>query len=235
MNHHFRKIIRNWLYPRDRLCLACLHPLDYDETPDGILCLKCAEALGDLSEAQSLAEEAPGSPIAPGLKSLHCAFPYQDQAKMLVYQLKYYHVRRAAVPLAAAMKNLPAGDADLVLPMPTTRRRKWERGYNQTELIAAPFASAHKIEVHARLLRRIDDAASQTKVTSEERRKNVIGSMRAGSEVSGRKVLLIDDVYTTGSTAAEAVRALNEAGCTDIRMLAVCRAGQKQDDVDLPF
>ena len=218
------------VYPPERRCLACGSGLGA-ESLDGVLCRGCREGLERLQEDFREEEEEAGSlsewPEGPAY--VHCAYPYRGAAVQLVYRLKYDRVRRAAIPLCEAMTFLPAEEEELIIPIPTTGRRKRERGFNQAELLARGLARRFGMPVDARALIRVGDREPQARLRGEERLRNLAGTFLAGPSVAGKRILLIDDVYTTGATAREAVRALRAAGCERVGMLAACRAGLDDD------
>jgi ComF family protein len=103
---------------------------------------------------------------------------------------------------------------DLVIPVPLHWRRRWERGYNQSEALARAVASYLRLPCRPGWLRRIRNTPMQTQQTAAGRRENVRGAFKATwrARLTDKAVLLIDDVLTTGSTASEAARALHDAG-----------------------
>lgn len=109
--------------------------------------------------------------------------------------------------------------ADLVVPIPLHWYRRWRRGYNQAETLARALAQKLSLPCLPRCLRRIRNTPKQTLQTSpSERRDNVRGAFRVrrGIALTGKRVLLIDDVLTTGATASEAARTLRKAGAASV-------------------
>ena len=205
------------LYPRDILCLCCDRAIAPD-AQDG-LCPACLEALEELEAQQAEEEIAP----APGIVRVRAAYPYTAQARRLIIRLKYEHVRDAAVPLARAMAMLPGGEADVVVPVPTTRRRLRERGYNQAQVLAELIGRETGMPVMG-ALERTDEHTEQVRLSGQSRRQNLKGVMRANDSIRNLRVLLIDDVYTTGSTAEEAARALLAAGAVSVEVFTAAKS-----------
>jgi ComF family protein len=115
--------------------------------------------------------------------------------------------------------------ADLVLPVPLSKPRRRERGYNQAGLIARPLALALGLPYVPKALARCRDTRSQVGLSREQRRQNVNGVFQAGSEqVRDRRVLLIDDVATTGSTLSAAAGALLASGASQVYAFTAARA-----------
>ncbi len=232
--HRFLTAISDLVYPLERRCLACEADLG-KESDDGVLCRNCRETLLELAGEFKDEEEAagkqcewPGGPVY-----VHCAYPYRGAARKLVHRLKFDRDRRAAIPFVYAMSFLPAEDEELIIPIPTTARRKRKRGFNQAEVLARGLAECFGMPIDVRALFRTDDRDPQAGLRGEERLCNLSGTFRANPAiVHGKRVLLVDDVYTTGATAREAVRALKTAGCEWAGMLAACRAGLNDDPME---
>ena len=144
-----------------------------------------------------------------------------------MHALKYGGLPRVADDLAAAMLKLsPQSDEPSVLiPIPLAPKRLRERGYNQSEVLARALARRWRIPVLVDLLVRTRETPTQTTLTPETRLANVAGafSPRHGRGVGGT-VVLVDDVFTTGATLAEAARALEQAGAMTIHGVTFARA-----------
>lgn len=220
------------LFPEDVLCLCCDHALGED-AQDGI-CPSCMRALGQLAQAQEAREAEDGGELAEGLSYVHAAFPYEGQARKLIHRLKYESVRAASVPLARQMVFLPSGEEEIIVPVPTDRRRQRRRGFNQAALLAEHIGRELGMEV-CTALARVDSRRPQTGLSAAQRRQNLAGCMAANGAVSGKRVLLVDDVYTTGATAQEAARALRAAGAVSVGMFAAARAVSCPDEATDPF
>jgi len=108
--------------------------------------------------------------------------------------------------------------ADWIVPIPLHWKRRWARGYNQSEILAHALADRLRIPCRPRWLRRRRDTPSQVQQTPAMRRENVRGAFyaRPRRELAGNTVLLVDDVLTTGSTASEAARAIRAAGAARV-------------------
>lgn len=210
------------LFPRGVLCLCCGTALGGEET-DGV-CPACREALERLSQRQEERERSlSGETLPEGIDFVHAAFPYEDQARTLICRLKFESVRSAAVPLAGAMALLPAGEEELIVPVPTDSRRRRRRGFDQSALLAGHVAETLGMPMREALVR-TSHRAPQTGLNAGQRRANLAGCMRAGEAVRGRRVLLVDDVYTTGATCCEAARALRAAGAVSVGVFAAARS-----------
>jgi len=117
--------------------------------------------------------------------------------------------------------------SDVILaPVPLHPRRRRERGYNQSELLAKELAKAWNIPLNAKALRRARDTAQQALLSAEERHSNVQGAFTISPPdfFKSKNVLLIDDVLTTGSTVNACAEALKAAGAVRVLVLALARA-----------
>jgi ComF family protein len=112
--------------------------------------------------------------------------------------------------------------------MPLYWRKRWQRGFNQSELLAREIGRRTNTPVE-NALRRVRNTSAQAGLTSAKRRLNVSGAFQARKRaaIDGRRVLLIDDVMTTGATAASCARALQRAGARQVTLLTLARADRR--------
>lgn len=164
---------------------------------------------------------------------LGAAGEYEDPIiKGLVRSLKFHFVRSAAKPLGsilaayAARLRIP-GSYDIILPMPLSGRRRRERGFNQSELIAAAFAAKTGVQMNTDVLLRERHSPPQSGLRGyAERRANVADCFKVVSPIGvrGRNIILLDDVVTSGTTMLSATKALRAAGARNILALAAAKA-----------
>jgi ComF family protein len=148
----------------------------------------------------------------------------------LIHVFKFEGVRTLQRPLGALLaRALPRESSfDAVVPMPLHWRRRWQRGFNQSELLAREIARKWNVPVCG-LVRRKRATAPQAGLTSAERRKNVQGAfaVKKAARLNGTRLLLIDDVLTTGATASACARALKRAGAAHVTFLALARRDRR--------
>jgi ComF family protein len=153
------------------------------------------------------------------------ALLFTNTLREIIHHLKYSDRVSLAKPLGDILKEcLKREDftGGLVIPIPLHRARERARGFNQAELIAARLGRP----MNTRLLRRRKNTPSQTGLTRSQRQHNLSGSFEVRGRISGN-VILVDDVYTTGSTMHEAARTLKRAGAERVEVLTVARVASE--------
>ena len=133
----------------------------------------------------------------------------------------------ACLLVAIASPALAAEKWDLLVPVPLYPVKKREREFNQAARLAARLGRAAKIPVNERLLRRVKPTTTQTRLTRQQRADNVRQAFAfcGNEDLHGQKIVLLDDVLTTGATTNACARALRQAGAGDICVWTVARAG----------
>jgi len=127
-------------------------------------------------------------------------------------------------PVIAYVRTLDWG-IDVVAPVPLSRGRARERGYNQADLLAKPLAWGLGLKYHANVMRRGRDTRSQVGLNLDQRRQNVENAFSAASKVvDGKAVLVVDDVATSGSTLDACAEALWQAGADNVYGVTLARA-----------
>jgi ComF family protein len=214
-------------------CLAAVQPIS------GGTCAICGERM---SGPYSLSTD-PGEPRCGICRRLEPPFvrasaygSYQGGLRELIHLLKYEHVRPAAGVLgrmlAEAIADLEPffGEATvLVLPVPLHPEKLRQRGFNQSELIARTALKLRpakdRLALHAGVLARLRPTQSQIGLTRHQRRENLRGAFAVAKpdEIAGREILLVDDVFTTGTTVGECARILRRAGASKVWVATVAR------------
>ena len=145
-----------------------------------------------------------------------------------IHELKYHNLRAIAPTLAAYLVAYASETntvCDLIVPVPLHPQRKHRRGYNQAQLLAHEIGEATGMPLSIRSLRRTKAGTSQARTGSmSERRRNVADAFSCtDASISGKRILLIDDVCTTGATLEACAVALCAAGASDVSGLTVAR------------
>lgn len=163
----------------------------------------------------------------PRIARTRAAVAYDDLSRSLVLRLKYGRKVALARTMARYMQPLlgrPPAEAVLV-PVPLHRRRLWQRGFNQSALVARELSERTGLPTEPRLLRRSKATPALKGMTMLQRRKAVAGAFSIGpsANLEGRTVVLVDDVLTTGSTANACARALIRGGAGRVELLTWAR------------
>jgi ComF family protein len=155
---------------------------------------------------------------------------YNDTLFEAILLMKYEEVTRLGYWFAERLsgcvaKQLKEWEADAIVPVPLHRDRRRERGYNQAELIARPLAKRLGIKVHTGLLERVKPRPPQLLLSRSERWKSVNGAYATPGRlrVDNLRILLVDDVMTTGATLDACAKALKKAGAARVLALTVAR------------
>lgn len=214
-------------------CLARIHPVE------GNVCSICGErVLSAFAQADD-----DGLRRCPACRRLDRPYEravaygsYDGGLRELIHLLKYNGVRPAARVLGRMLaeawpmlESSFASETVLVVPVPLFKGKRRQRGFNQSELIAGAalklYSAKGRLQLAPGLLLRIRDTHSQIGLTSHQRRENLRGAFAVAraQEVIGREVLLVDDVYTTGTTASECAKVLRRAGAAKVWVATVAR------------
>ena len=220
------------------VCEPCL---DSAKIFDGPQCCVCGELLlGQLTIGEEplcgLCQRA-----RPKYERAFAYGPYEGALRDLIHLLKYQRMAPAARPLGKRMAEgmraavREAANAAVVVPIPLHRGKLSQRGFNQAEEIAraAVKASGVKIEICPKLLTRVRATTSQTGLTRHQRRENVRGAFvvpkKFALSVKGRNIILVDDVFTTGTTAEECARVFKRAGAAKVWVVTAARVSKLEN------
>jgi ComF family protein len=199
----------------DYLCQKCRLGLPFQAPP---YCPSCGKSLGHHPDCDEL---------APELLELRSVFRFEGVIKKAVHQLKYNNLRDIAPTLGGFMagsltSNSLAGD--VLVPVPIHKSRLRERGYNQSALLGIALHRLTGLPLFLDALRKIKATPTQAESASvEARRLAVVGAFGCYNKFTGRRVILIDDVATSGATLSACAVTLAAAGAAEVRALTLAR------------
>lgn len=237
------------LFPlRCGACGAWLDAADPEDPLSRLLCPDCRASLrligGPVCSCcgQPFASEAVGDHLCgaclahpPAYAMARSAGIYGPPLKTLIHKLKYRRQLRLARPLgeilgSAFRRHWQHREVDLIIPVPLHRRRLRERGFNQVQSMLRcwphRFPAPSPVPIAGDILVRVRHTASQAGLDRQERRRNMHGAFRVKrpGAVTGRSVLIVDDVMTTGATVAACAEALARGGARRVDVLTLARA-----------
>ncbi|MFN3406207.1 MAG: ComF family protein [Caldimicrobium sp.] len=227
----------NFLFPT--FCLTCKSPLTYEEV------LFCHRCYSKLPRAKSYCRRC-GTLLSESLleyfsnelleycsfcekqnlpyEQVFIGFLYKNPIKELLYKAKFSDEFSIAYQLGKLLRKvcpLNVDEYDLISPIPLSIKRQRERGYNQSLLILWGYTGIKKFP---KTLTRVKHSKPQSQLDSKERWENIKGAFQCTEDVKGKKILLLDDVMTTGATLREASSILKKAGAKEVHLLILARA-----------
>jgi ComF family protein len=226
------------VYPR--ICAGCGGNVDL---PSGHICWECLSALEVVSRPYC---RICGDPVEgmvdgeydcsicrnkrPRFEQARSVFRFRGPMKNIIHALKYqqgaYLMYELALHMSECVKSHFAGvPFDAVVCVPLFSKRQRERGYNQATLLASGLADALKLDFAPTALLRLRDTKTQTDLNAGSRATNVKGAfgVRLPSWVDGRRLLLVDDVMTTGATIRECAKVLKDTSAASVHVVTLGR------------
>jgi ComF family protein len=210
---------------RHGLCTACFGAVTADPHH---LCLRCGQIVGPHADMTDGCAEC--HKVAYGFQSVIRLGKYDGRLREAILRMKTSAGESLAENMGRVFgecrkERLLSTRSSLVVPVPLHWRRSWRRGYNQAAAVAEHLARSMGVPCACNCLRRVRNTPQQLQPSASARRENVRGAFRVrrGANVDGKRILLVDDVMTTGSTASEASRTLKAAGAAEITVAVLAR------------
>jgi ComF family protein len=200
------------------LCESCIAMLPLAEAP------RCERCWDDVKHGSLCARCAASRPPFEAVRS---PYAHEDGARELVHLLKYENLTALAEPMTHPMAPLVVWLApDVIVPVPLHSGRERSRGYNQSALLAKHIGRETGVAVDAKAARRVRATKPLVQAMSPEERARIVeGAFRAdGARVEQRRVLLVDDVVTTGATLGACAMAVLDAGAATVCAVTFVRA-----------
>lgn len=203
-------------------CILCRQVLESRELDLCHACRKSAPAYKD--QGQKLRH----------IRKHTAVWYYEDHVRQSILRYKFHNARSYACGYGRVLamqiqQNLP-GEIQVITWVPVSKKRKRRRGYDQVELIAQAVSRELALPLEPLLVKHRDNKPNSSLETAEQRRANVLGVYRAASaqQIKDKRILLIDDILTTGATASECARVLLSAEAKEVYFAAVA-AGRKRN------
>lgn len=212
-----------------RCCAACDKGLIGNEE---IICTSCRIALPRVQQ-DSVSAEMIGQKFinVHEVTETHAYLLFTKKGKVqkLLHALKYKGQAELGVEMGFMFgqemrENGSLPDADLIISVPLHKRKLKSRGYNQSDKLAEGFSRATNIPWSGNVLERVKYTETQTGKTRDERWKNVRKVFVVKGDVKDKKIIIMDDVLTTGATVEACIEVLIEAGCTQFVILTIASA-----------
>jgi len=199
------------------ICTVCWQGI---EKYDGPACRICGVMV--VSKHATICEEC--LETRPAFSKVRYYGIYEGTLREAIHLLKFGGIKRLAKPLAVLAAGVCAHNVDAVVPVPLSKTGLIRRGFNQTAELGRHIASLLKIDMMPDALRKTVETLPQTEVSGRERLTNVRGAFAASGQLAGMRVLLVDDVITTGATVRECSKVLLKAGAAGVTVVAPARS-----------
>lgn len=205
---------------KDGLCTACKEHIPYLAAES---CLRC----GAKTERNGLCGDCLRTFAFEGFCA---AFPYRDVRKA-IHLFKYKGAKEFGRGLGLLMADYlrqshgwMLSQTDVVMPVPLHPKKEKRRGFNQTMLLCRTLSEETGLPVMEHGLTRKRDTVAQSRLSAEERKRNLKDVFEAAADVEGKRILLVDDIFTTGATCNECARALYRAGAAWVGVFCLSAA-----------
>lgn len=209
VTNRFLRALLDVFFPRALYCAICGEEVQ-----------KAARCVCDTCRAK-LPLHPPALKNIEHIDTLHAAFFYKDPIRSSIHRFKYDNRRYLARFFALEIAQLPL-EGDVLVPVPLHKNREKMRGFSQTVELCCEISRITG-KPWENCMKRIKDTQSQATLNAMQRRVNLEGAFVAGSAVKGRRIILVDDVSTTGATLRNCAAAAKAAGAKSVSALVVAR------------
>lgn len=209
---------------REHLCSACLPSIQVNEPP---FCLQCGVVFDSREGESHLCSSCLQDP--PYFDKARSVLRYTDEAAALIKNFKYRGNDAGRATFTELARRSGAlqdiGTPDLIIPVPMHLKRLRQRGYNQAQKLACFFYAAQKSAISPTLLARQRETEAQAGLRGRERRRNLKGAFAVPQpdRIRGKRIVIVDDVFTTGTTVNECARTLKKHGAQEVLVLTLAR------------
>lgn len=211
------KAIIDAIYPNGLVCAICSREAHVDEHG---LCDDCASKLEFVKEIDK----------QEYIDDIYCAVYYTQHIAGAMHSFKYNDTRYLCRALASLITLPDEWETDCTVPIPLHKARRRKRGYNQSTLIAEELSKKYDLNIDESLVKRTVNTQSQRTLGQAQRAENIVGAFSVTGDVVGKRIMLIDDVFTTGATMNECAKALKNAGASKVYAATVCMAKKPSDN-----
>lgn len=220
------KSLTDFIYPPT--CLLCNEKVE----ENGPLCPACMDGISNAVRPTAQKGKKDFRHLSGEIffDQVITCWDYSPETARLIHCLKYQRGKRLGILLGnmagQALGNCLEGwNGGVLIPVPLHKVRRRERGFNQSEILCRGLAGRLPVRVCPDVMTRKRDTSSQTKLTAEERQRNVQDAfvVKQSDVVSGKRILILDDVCTTGATLNSCAAALKKSGAVNITGVALAR------------
>lgn len=237
------------IYPSNIYCISCNKPIFAHDTYS--LCPNCREGILWINEKACV---CCGKALQNGYESSKCldclslehvfskgysCVTYGLKEKEILYNLKYNKKGYLSYKLSEIMGDrlsIEKLDADLIIAVPMNKKKKIKRGYNQAELLAKRLSKLSSIPCSSDILLRDKETEVMNQLSRDARRENMKDAFSINKDkiesIRNKKVLIVDDIFTTGSTADECAKTLMEKGALEVRIITFASGLNNKYDKD---
>ena len=203
-------------------CGTCWSELNFITTPYCRIC--CFEFSFDPGQGNDICLKCNTTP--PSYNLARSVLRFDEHSKKLIHALKYHDSTFIAANFAKIIVNMHRdviSDADFIIPVPMHKWKRLTRLYNQAQILAYEIGKEVGVKMLPDVLMKTKHTKSQTGLSKKQRQENLKGSFAIEGSVKGKKIILVDDVMTTGSTVDLCAAKLKKAGAREVVVVCIAR------------